>query len=61
MPEKPVAHLASIYRYPVKGLTPERLPDVALVPGQTLPADRQYAIENGPIGFDPAAPQSFPS
>jgi uncharacterized protein YcbX len=60
MPEKPVAHLAGIYRYPIKGLTPEQLPDVALMPGQTLPADRQYAIENGPIGFDPASPQYFP-
>ena len=27
---------------------------------QTLPADRLYAIENGPSGFDPAAPAYFP-
>ena len=33
---------------------------VTLAPGQTLPADRMYAIENGPSGFDPAAPQYFP-
>ena len=33
---------------------------VTLTPGQTLPADRMYAIENGPSGFDPAAPQYFP-
>ena len=52
MTEQPYASLASIYRYPVKGLTPEPLTDVALTPGQTLPADRRYAIENGPIGFD---------
>jgi uncharacterized protein len=50
------AALTSIYRYPVKGLTPEPLPEVALAAGQTLPADRAYAIENGPTGFDPAAP-----
>jgi hypothetical protein len=50
------ATIASIYRYPVKGLTPESLPKVALRPGQTLPADRAYAIENGPSGFDPADP-----
>lgn len=25
-----------------------------------MPADRLYAIENGPIGFDPAAPKYFP-
>lgn len=54
------ASIASIYRYPVKGLTPEHLPQVALRVGQTLPADRRYAIENGPSGFDPAAPQYFP-
>lgn len=60
MPDQSAAQLASIYRYPVKGLTPERLPEVALTPGQPLPADRRYAIENGPSGFDPAAPQYFP-
>jgi len=51
------AHIASIYRYPVKGLSPEPLPRVALKVGQMLPADRRYAIENGPSGFDPADPK----
>ncbi|MFZ5693024.1 MAG: MOSC domain-containing protein [Pseudomonadota bacterium] len=54
------ARIQSIYRYPVKGLSPEPLPSVTLAPGQTLPADRLYAIENGPSGFDPAEPQYFP-
>jgi uncharacterized protein len=54
------AKLHSIYRYPVKGLTPEKLDSVRLEPGQTLPADRKYAIENGPSGFDPASPGYFP-
>jgi len=54
------AKIASLYRYPVKGLTPEPLPRVALDVGQTLPADRRYAIENGPSGFDPAAPKWLP-
>lgn len=48
--------IQSIYRYPVKGLSPERLPHIALTPGETLPGDRLYAIENGPSGFDPSAP-----
>jgi len=52
--------IKSIYRYPVKGLSPERLDGSMLAPGQTLPADRLYAIENGPTGFDPAAPAYFP-
>ena len=51
------AQIASLYRYPVKGLTPEPLSRVALGVGKTLPADRRYAIENGPSGFDPAAPK----
>ena len=54
------AKIASIYRYPVKGLSPEPLEKVALAPGQTLPSDRRYAIENGPSGFDPAEPKWMP-
>jgi len=54
------AHIQAIYRYPVKGLSPQPLPHVRLTPGQTLPADRLYAIENGPTGFDPTAPAYFP-
>jgi uncharacterized protein YcbX len=54
-PSQP-AQIASLYRYPVKGLSPEPLPGVVLGVGETLPADRRYAIENGPSGFDPAAP-----
>lgn len=50
------AKITGLYRYPVKGLTPEPLTSTVLKPGQTLPADRRYAIENGPSGFDPAAP-----
>ncbi|HEU0083839.1 MAG TPA: MOSC domain-containing protein [Bradyrhizobium sp.] len=57
MPEPRPAEITGIYRYPVKGLSPEPLPRVALVRGQTLPADRRYAIENGPSGFDPADPK----
>jgi uncharacterized protein YcbX len=54
------AHIASLYRYPVKGLSPEPLQHVALEAGQTLPADRRYAIENGPSPFDPRAPAWLP-
>jgi uncharacterized protein YcbX len=54
------ARIDAIYRYPVKGLSPERLPRAALSPGATLPADRLYAVENGPCGFVPARPAYFP-
>jgi uncharacterized protein YcbX len=50
----------SLYRYPVKGLSPQALTRIQLSSGQTVPADRLYAIENGPCGFDPAAPAYFP-
>ena len=54
------ARIAGIYRYPVKGLTPEQLSRAELKPGQTLLADRRYAIENGPSGFEPAEPKWLP-
>jgi uncharacterized protein YcbX len=54
------ARIDAIYRYPVKGLTPQKLDRTTLSPGATVPADRLYAIENGPIGFDPAEPKYFP-
>ena len=54
------ARIAGIYRYPVKGLTPEQLSRAEFKPGQTLLADRRYAIENGPSGFDPAEPKWLP-
>lgn len=50
----------AIYRYPVKGLSPQPLARTHLAVGATLPADRLYAIENGASGFDPAAPAYFP-
>src|SRR2546422_11352710 len=52
--------IESIYRYPVKGLGPERLERVELTAGRTIAGDRIYAIENGPSGFDPANPAYLP-
>jgi len=49
-----------LYRYPVKGLSPEPLEEVQLAPGETIPFDRAYAIENGPGRFDPATPKHLP-
>jgi len=60
MSQSPPAEITGLYRYPVKGLTPEPLKKVALQVGRTLPADRRYAIENGVSGFDPAAPSWMP-
>jgi uncharacterized protein YcbX len=54
------ARIVGLYRYPVKGLTPEPLESARLSIGGTFPLDRAWAIENGPTGFDPASPQYFP-
>jgi uncharacterized protein YcbX len=47
----------SIYRHPVKGLTPEAMQRVHLEAGAYFPGDRNYAIEVGPAGFDPENPK----
>ncbi len=54
------ARIADIFRYPVKGLSPERLRAADLLPGETIAGDRAYAIENGPSGFDTANPRTLP-
>jgi len=52
--------VSGLYRYPIKGLSPESLPRMSLAPGETAPFDRAYAIENGAGRFDPEAPQHLP-
>ena len=48
--------IASLYRHPIKGFTPERLEAVTLTAGAYFPCDRIYAVEDGPSGFDPENP-----
>ncbi len=52
--------VAALYRHPVKGFTPEPLAVAALKAHDNFPDDRLYAVENGPSGFDPAAPAFIP-
>ena len=54
------AHIALLYRYPVKGLSPEPLSRAELSRGDYFPGDRLFAIENGPSGFDAATPAHQP-
>ncbi|MGI9463771.1 MAG: MOSC domain-containing protein [Aestuariivirgaceae bacterium] len=54
------ATITAIYRYPVKGLSPEPLDTVEVEAGHMLPFDRAYAIENGSRDFDPINPKYFP-
>jgi uncharacterized protein len=59
-PTAKLGRVAALYRYPVKGFTPERLASAELVAGNYFPCDRLYAVENGPSGFDPAAAAFVP-
>ncbi len=54
------ATITALYRYPIKGLTPEPIASVDLAAGGTMPFDRAFAIENGPGPFDPKAPRHLP-
>jgi uncharacterized protein YcbX len=60
MPNSITATVTALYRHPVKGLTPEQVPSALLEEGGYFPGDRLFAIENGPSGFDPAAPEHLP-
>ena len=52
--------VAKIYRYPVKGLSAQILPDVNLTAGEGLPDDRRFAITHGAASFDASAPEWRP-
>lgn len=52
--------VAALYRHPVKGFTPESLTGAVLPTGGWFPGDRMWAVENGPSGYDPAAPEQIP-
>jgi len=51
------ATIAALYRYPVKGLSPELLERITLAQGRCLPQDRRFAIALPTTAFDPAHPQ----
>lgn len=46
-----------LFRYPVKGLSPEPLERLELVEGQGIAHDRCFALALGTTQFDPARPQ----
>jgi uncharacterized protein YcbX len=52
--------IAAIYRYPVKGLSAEKMDRVVLTPGECLPQDRRFAIALGSTRFDPKHPEWLP-
>ena len=51
------AHVVSLYRYPIKGLSPQGEASLHFVAGEGLPDDRRYAMALGDTLFDPEAPE----
>jgi uncharacterized protein YcbX len=51
------ARVTAIYRYPVKGLSAEKMDRVTLKPGECLPHDRRFAIALPSTAFDPERPE----
>jgi uncharacterized protein YcbX len=49
-----------MYRYPVKGLSPEPLERVVLKPGDCLPQDRRFALAHATTKFDVDRPEWMP-
>src|ERR1700739_2890412 len=52
--------IQSIWRYPIKGLSPERLNAVTLTPGRCLPHDRRFALARADTEFDPGRAEWLP-
>lgn len=56
----PTILVKEMYRYPVKGLSAERLEGVHLTAGETVPGDRRFAIAHGSTQFDCSDPKWMP-
>ena len=55
-----VGVVTGLYRYPVKGLSPQALQRMDLRDGEGLAHDRTYALALGSTAFDPAQPAPLP-
>lgn len=51
------ATIVRLFRYPVKGLSPEAMDSLDLVEGRGIEHDRTYALALGTTEFDPAHPK----
>jgi uncharacterized protein YcbX len=52
-----MARIESLYRYPVKGLSPELLESAEVEKGGCFPFDRAFALAHASTQFDPNAPK----
>lgn len=55
-----VGRVARLFRYPLKGMTPEALPEVPLHPGDSVPGDRMFALARPDTMFDEEDPEVLP-
>jgi uncharacterized protein len=55
-----MATIESLYRYPIKGLSPDRIERAELSIAMGLPGDRRFAIAHGATAADRAAPEWLP-
>jgi uncharacterized protein YcbX len=53
-------HIDSLWRYPIKGLSAERLHFVDLAKGHGFSFDRAYAVTDGSFRFDENRPEPMP-
>jgi uncharacterized protein YcbX len=56
----PATHVAQIWRHPIKSLGSERIGQVTLAAGQTMPFDRVWALAHEKTRFDFDAPEWAP-
>jgi uncharacterized protein len=52
-----MAKITDLFRYPVKGLTPEPMSALTLTRDNGIPFDREYALALGTTAFDPDHPE----
>jgi uncharacterized protein YcbX len=52
-----MAKITELFRYPVKGLSPEPMAALKLTRNHGIPFDREYALALGTTEFDPAHPE----
>jgi uncharacterized protein YcbX len=55
-----MANITNIYRYPVKGLSPEELARIYLRGGEAMPGDRRHALARTDVIVDAEAPCWLP-
>lgn len=49
--------ITHLYRYPLKGMSPEALQRISLQVGEAIALDRSFALAHGTTQFNPDAPQ----